>query len=65
MESPFRFLTNLSINLHAVGPAAVICVWLVAVTLVSIFGQGEIARSGMMALLFAGGVTLAGLVSKS
>ncbi len=65
MEFPFKILANLSINLRAAGPAAIICTWLIAVVLVSLLGQGELARSGMQALLFAGGVILAGLASRS
>ena len=59
------FLKNLSINLKATGPAAVIIVWIMGVTALGLLGSGEIAKLAMYALVFAGGVILFGLAQKA
>lgn len=51
------FLRNLFINLKATGPAAVIIAWVIGVTLLGIFGNGDIA-SRAMSVLNVGGVIL-------
>lgn len=55
MINPFQ---NLIINLHAVGHAAVVCVWLVCTAMVAVFGSGPIAESGMRILAIAGGALI-------
>lgn len=61
MNNPFR---NLVINLKAKGPAAVICVWIIGITALGLFGSSEIAKSALSILAVAGGLILVGLASK-
>jgi hypothetical protein len=60
----FNPLKNIAINLKASGSAAVIAVWIICVTLLGLFGQGEFAKSAMTILAVAGGMILIGLASK-
>jgi hypothetical protein len=53
--NPFK---NLIVNLHAAGPAAVICVWLICTASIAVFGSGAIAESGMRLMFFAGGALM-------
>jgi len=62
MFDPFK---NLSVNLRATGPAAVIIVWIIAVTWIAIFGQGELASRGLTILTVAGGMILFVLAAKA
>jgi len=48
------FLKNIIVNLKATGPAAVLIAWVLGVTLLGIFGNGEIASHGMSALYVFG-----------
>jgi len=59
--NPFK---NFAINLKATGPAAVIAVWIICVTLLGVFGQGTIADRAMTVLAVAGGMILIVLMSK-
>jgi hypothetical protein len=56
--NPFN---NIIVNLHASGPAAVVSIWLICVTVIAIFGQGPNAESAMRILAFAGGALLTSL----
>jgi hypothetical protein len=38
------FLKNVVVNLRAKGPAAVLCVLVICITLLGVFGQGSTAR---------------------
>ncbi|WP_085444034.1 hypothetical protein [Magnetofaba australis] len=56
---------NLSINLKAAGPAAVIIVWILAVTTLGLWGDGEIAEGAFQLLAIAGGMILVTLAAKA
>ena len=60
--NPFK---NLVVNLHATGPAAVICVWLASVASVGLFGAGPLADRALNVLAIAGGMILLGLAAKA
>jgi hypothetical protein len=62
MENPFK---NIAIHLQATGPAAVIIVWIVAVTVLGLYGTGELARQALFLLTAAGGAILVALASRS
>jgi hypothetical protein len=38
-ENRFNPLKNVALNLQATGPAAIVCVWLICVTLLSLFAS--------------------------
>lgn len=59
---PFK---NISVNLKATGPAAVIIVWLVCITLVGLFGEGSLAESALRYLGIAGGIILTSLALRT
>ncbi len=59
-----EFFKNIAVNLKATGPAAVMAIWVVCVTLLGIFGSGEMARSAFGLLAFFGAAVLVGLASK-
>jgi small neutral amino acid transporter SnatA (MarC family) len=61
MPNPFR---NISLNMRATGPASVVCVWMISILLLGLFGQGELARSAITALEVAGGMILIAIASK-
>jgi hypothetical protein len=58
-------LKNLSVNLKATGPAAVICVWCICVVILGIFGSGSLASTAMGLLTFAGGAILSALALRA
>ncbi|MGB9367255.1 MAG: hypothetical protein WCE79_14705 [Xanthobacteraceae bacterium] len=60
-----NFLGNLSVNLKAAGPAAVICVWLIALVLISLFVSAENAERAFGLLAISGGMILAGFALKA
>ena len=60
-----QFFRNIAVNLKATGPAAVMAIWVVCVTLLGIFGSGEMARSAFGLLAFFGGAVLVGLASET
>ena len=49
-----EFLKNIAINLKATGPAAVIIAWILGITAVGVFGQGEIAMKALSSLYIVG-----------
>jgi hypothetical protein len=49
---------NIAINLHAAGPAAAVIIWMLCVTVVGVFGVGEIAHRAMTYLGGAGVILL-------
>jgi hypothetical protein len=61
----FNPLTNISVNLKAMGPAAVMIAWMTAVVAVALFGQGELAGRALVLLGFAGGAILMGLAGRA
>lgn len=60
----WNFIKSLSVNLHASGPALVVIVWMVCVTVLGIYGEGPIARSAMNLFAIGGGVILFSLVTR-
>lgn len=54
-----EFLKNISINLKASGPAAVLISWVVGVTLLGILGEGEITSKAMSVLSVTGALLIA------
>ena len=60
-----EFLKNISVNLRATGPAAVLIAWIAAITAIGLFGEGDLAKSAIQILAFAGGMILIGLASKA
>jgi len=59
------FLKNLTINLKATGPAAIIATWILLITAVGLFGSGELANSAMSVLAVAGGMILIALAIRA
>jgi len=59
-----EFLKNIVVNLKATGPAAVLSVWVICVTLLGVFGSGEMASSAFGLLAFFGGAILVALANK-
>lgn len=59
---PFK---NVSVNIKAAGPAAVIIAWLVCVTVVGLFGEGGLAESALTFLGIAGGIILTSLAMRT
>ena len=59
-----EFLKNLAINLQASGPAAVLSIWVICVTLLGLFGSGDMASRAFMLLAFFGGAVLFALAMK-
>ncbi|MNV97468.1 hypothetical protein D3C71_1925930 [compost metagenome] len=58
-----NFLNNVRLSMTAAGPAAVICVLAICVTLLGLFGAGPLA-SGALAILSIGfGATMVALGS--
>jgi len=51
-------LRNIIVNLKATGPAAVICVWILAVMLLGLYGTSTYASSALSILTVAGGMIL-------
>jgi hypothetical protein len=50
-------LQNLAVNLKATGPAAVVAVWFICLTLISIFGTAT-AAAFSVGVLCTGGLTV-------
>ena len=46
-------LKNLQVNLHAAGPAAVLCVLFISIASVGVFGHGPIAEKALNLLTLA------------
>lgn len=51
------FLRNIKLSLQATGPAAVLCVEVICITLLGILGNGPIASGSMACLSVALGAT--------
>lgn len=60
-----EFLKNIALNLKATGPAAVMIVWVICVTLLGLFGSGEMAGKSFGLLAFFGGAVLISLANKT
>jgi hypothetical protein len=50
------FLKNIVVNLKATGPSAVLIAWIIGITLLGIFGDGEIAKKAVNYLGILGGI---------
>ena len=61
---PLDFLKNLALRLQATGPAAVICVGIISVTLLRLFG-GANAATALTFLGVAGGMILVTLAMRA
>ncbi|WP_333804392.1 hypothetical protein [Sulfurospirillum sp.] len=59
------FLKNISVNLHATGPATVMTVWCICITLLGLYGDGELANSAIKILSFFGGMVMIALANKA
>ena len=59
--NPFR---NLILNLQATGPAAVLCVLIVSIALLEVFGSESLGPKALGLLAFLAGALVVGLVSK-
>ena len=59
------FLKNLSLNLQAAGPAAVLIVWVISIASLGIFGEGPVAEHAMTGLLFLGALIFAILAQRT
>lgn len=59
-----EFLKNIALNLKAMGPAAVMIVWIICVTLLGLFGSSEMAPKSFYLLAFFGGAVLLALANK-
>lgn len=59
-----EFLKNIAVNLKTTGPAAVLAIWVICVTLLGLFGSGEIASRPFGLLAFFGGAVLLALAIK-
>ena len=59
-----RLLSNIAVNLHATGPAAVLVAWIACVTLLGLFGTGPLAKAAIGILSVVGGVLVAALGSQ-
>ena len=59
------FLKNVSINLRATGPSAVLIAWILGITLLGIFGNKDIAILGITALMIFGGLLISVLGQKT
>jgi hypothetical protein len=53
---PFKILTNIGLSLRAAGPAAVVVTWIICVTLLGLFGSGDLAKTAIGILSVLGGV---------
>ena len=56
--NPFK---NLTINLHAAGPAAVVVVWLICLTTLGILGSGPMAQAVVYTLQIFGGALISSM----
>lgn len=56
---------NLAVNLKAKGPAVVIISWIAGVTLLGLYGNGEMADKAFSLLAFAGGAILTALALRT
>lgn len=59
-----EFLKNIAINLKATGPAAVIIAWVLGITAVGVFGEGESASKALSALSIVGPILVIGMGQK-
>ena len=55
---PTGFLKNIALSIRATGPAAVLVSWVLCITILGIFGQGEIASTAMSTLSLLGGLLI-------
>ena len=58
------FLSNITMNLRARGPAAVLITWIICITLVGLFGSGPVATSVVSVLSLFGIVFITSLAGK-
>ena len=60
-----EFLKNIALNLQATGPSTVIIVWIICVTMLGLFGSGDMAGRSFGLLAFFGGAVLISLANKA
>jgi hypothetical protein len=59
------FLKNISVNLHATGPAAVMIAWCLSITMLGVFGDGQLATMALTILNIGGVLILGSLAARS
>lgn len=59
-----NLLANVIVNLRAAGPAAVLAVWIICITLLGLFGEGPIAGRVITVLSVVGSFLAAALAMK-
>lgn len=60
-----EFLKNIAVNLKATGPAAVLVSLIGGITLLGLFGQGELAKSALNVLAVFSGIVSVALAQRS
>jgi hypothetical protein len=55
---PSGFLKNIAVSIRATGPAAVLVSWVIGITLLGIFGHGEMASKAISVLSITGGMLI-------
>jgi hypothetical protein len=64
MFLPMNWLQNISLNLRASGPAAILMSWIIGVAALGLFGNGELAENAMITLQVGGGMMIIVLAQK-
>ena len=59
-----RLLRNIAVSIQAPGPAAIMIFWLLCVTSLGLFGDGEYVSNALMLLIFFAGLVLVSLAGK-
>lgn len=59
-----RLLRNVGVGIRAPGPAAIMMLWLLCVTALGLFGDGEYVSNALTLLIFFAGLVLVSLASK-
>jgi len=60
-----KLLANIVLNLKAAGPAAVFATWIICITAIGLFGEGELAHRAISVLSVVGAVLAAALAMKA
>ena len=59
-----QLLRNIAVRIQAPGPAAIMILWLLCVTALGLFGEGEYVRNALNILMFFAGLILFSLAAK-
>ena len=59
-----QLLRNIAVRIQAPGPAAIMVCWLLCVTALGLFGEGEYVSNALTVLIFFAGAVLVSLASK-